>query len=189
MDLALGRWVFPAEESKGKTMPRVVYLNERALEITRRLCVLHPTGPLFRNEDGTPWNKHSTACAFGRLNVALGLRKMKELGVTSGPVKRFNRAGFKDAVMLTAARQAHVAAYKARRKAILKAARKQGKKYALYHFRHSWATRALQRGVDPLTVAILMGHQDPSTLAKVYQHLAHDPDFMRKAAAKAAMSA
>ncbi len=33
--------------------------------------------------------------------------------------------------------------------------------------RHSWATHALERGVDALTVVILMGHRDPSTLAKV----------------------
>jgi len=44
--------------------------------------------------------------------------------------------------------------------------------------RHSWATNALQKGVDPLTVAILMGHRDPSTLAKVYQHLALNPKHM-----------
>jgi integrase len=54
VDLVLGRWVFPAQESKGKRLPRVVYLNERALEITRRRCLMHPTGPIFRNDDGTP---------------------------------------------------------------------------------------------------------------------------------------
>jgi integrase len=39
-----GRWVFPAEESKGKEHPRVVYLNERALEITRRRMLRYPKG-------------------------------------------------------------------------------------------------------------------------------------------------
>jgi hypothetical protein len=34
-------------------------------------------------------------------------------------------------------------------------------------------------------VAILLGHTDPSTLAKVYQHLAHDPDFLRNAVKRA----
>jgi hypothetical protein len=43
----------------------------------------------------------------------------------------------------------------------------------------------LRRGVDPLTVAILLGDADPSTLGKVYQHLAHDPDFLGNAAKKA----
>jgi len=51
-------------------------------------------------------------------------------------------------------------------------------KYCLYHFRHTFATRKLQSGVDPLTVAELLGHADPSMLAKVYQHLSHDPKFM-----------
>jgi integrase len=43
--------------------------------------------------------------------------------------------------------------------------------YSLYALRHSWATRALMKGVDPLTVGILMGHKDPSMLSRVYQHL------------------
>jgi integrase len=32
---------------------------------------------------------------------------------------------------------------------------------------HSWATNALRAGANSLTVAILMGHQDPSTLSIV----------------------
>ncbi len=51
-------------------------------------------------------------------------------------------------------------------------------KYCLYHFRHTFATRKLQEGLDPLTVAELLGHSDPSMLAKVYQHLSHDPEHM-----------
>lgn len=55
---------------------------------------------------------------------------------------------------------------------------KPGFKFCLYHFRHSFATRQLQLGVDPLTVAELLGHSDPSMLARVYQHLSHDPQHM-----------
>ncbi len=58
-------------------------------------------------------------------------------------------------------------------------------KYSLYALRHSWATNALRSGMDALTVAILMGHSDPSTLSKVYQHLAHSPEHMLKQARKA----
>ncbi len=58
-------------------------------------------------------------------------------------------------------------------------------KYSLYLLRHSWATRALQSGLDALTVAVLMGHSDPSTLSKVYQHLAHNPDYLKSQAEKA----
>ena len=57
--------------------------------------------------------------------------------------------------------------------------------YSLYALRHSWATHALERGVDPLTVAILMGHRDPSMLAKVYQHLSLNPEHLRSQLEKA----
>jgi integrase len=113
---------------------------------------------------------------------------MKELGVGIEPVKRFKRSAYPDKEALATARKAHQANLTERRKALYKLARRYGKKYCFYNLRHSWATRALRRGVDPLTVAILMGHADPSTLTKVYQHLAHDPDFMAKAARKAAGS-
>jgi site-specific recombinase XerD len=64
--------------------------------------------------------------------------------------------------------------------------KKLGKKYCLYVIRHSWATHALARGVDALTVAILMGHRDPSTLARVYQHVSQNPEYLREAAKRAA---
>ena len=64
-------------------------------------------------------------------------------------------------------------------------ARKVTPRYSLYALRHSWATNALKRGVDPLTVALLMGHKDPSMLARVYQHLSHSPDHMRDQARRA----
>lgn len=64
--------------------------------------------------------------------------------------------------------------------------KRTGKSYCLYAFRHSFATHALQKGIDPLTVALLMGHKDPSTLSKVYQHLSLSPDHMLKQAKKAA---
>ena len=64
-------------------------------------------------------------------------------------------------------------------------ARKVAPRYSLYALRHSWATNALKRGVDSLTVALLMGHKDPSTLARVYQHLSHSPEHMRDQARRA----
>lgn len=186
VDPERGRWVFPTEESKGEARPRVVYLTPRALKVTRRLVVRHPEGPLFRNTGGNAWNRHSLSCVFGRLQVRLGLRRMKELGVTLEPVKRFRKSDFADKAALEAGRAEQEDRIYERRKALYKLARKHGRKYTLYHLRHSWATRALQRGVDPLTVATLMGHADPSMLAKVYAHLAQDPEYLQKAARKAA---
>lgn len=54
-----------------------------------------------------------------------------------------------------------------------------------YHFRHSYATDALRRGVDPITVAELMGHSDATMVSRVYQHLAKNVDYMRMAALRA----
>ncbi|MGM0487241.1 MAG: site-specific integrase [Planctomycetota bacterium] len=47
-----------------------------------------------------------------------------------------------------------------------------------YTFRHSFATRMLEKGLDPLTVAILFGHQNPAMLSVTCQHLAHNPKFL-----------
>jgi integrase len=58
-------------------------------------------------------------------------------------------------------------------------------RYSLYAFRHSFATHALERGVDSVTVAVLMGHTDPSMLAKVYQHLTQNPKFLLEQAKRA----
>ena len=60
-----------------------------------------------------------------------------------------------------------------------------GRKLCLYAMRHSFATNALKNGVDPVTVSVLMGHQDASMLSKVYQHLARDPEYLRKAVKRA----
>src|SRR5262245_3115075 len=66
VDLAMNRWRFPAEESKGKQFERVIYLTEQVVEITRRLMLKHPDGPLFRNCDGRPWHRHSVSNIFSR---------------------------------------------------------------------------------------------------------------------------
>jgi integrase len=47
VDLQHARWVFPASEAKSKNRPRIIYLTEPALEITQRLMLAHPAGPLF----------------------------------------------------------------------------------------------------------------------------------------------
>lgn len=50
-----------------------------------------------------------------------------------------------------------------------------GRKLCLYNFRHSFATRLLEEGVDSLIVAALLGHADLSMLGRVYAHLTQNP--------------
>lgn len=111
---------------KGKKLPRIIRLNERAEEIMQRLALKHPEGPIFRNNRGKPW----------------------------GAVRLANRC-----VDLTNELGFHVFAY---------------------IFRHTFCTDALLRGVDPVTVALLMGHKDGTMVMQVYNHLILHNDFLQE---------
>ncbi len=124
--------IFPADESKGETEPRVIYLTAEPKAILERLALENPAGPLFRNSRGRPWTKDAIKCRLTRISEKVGFR---------------------------------VIAYGAR---------------------HSFATQALTSGgVDPISVAHLMGHKDTSMVSRVYSHLAKNPDFLRQQAEKA----
>jgi integrase len=179
VDLQNQRWVFPKLESKTKQMTRVVYLTDAALTIARRLMVTYPTGPLFRNSRGEPWMNYAVQCAFRRVRARVGKEVMqaREISVADREI---------DALALSLARErksggrviSKTAAQlraEAKRKLTERRAIELAPRFSLYSMRHSWATRALQQGLDALTVAILMGHKDPGMLAKVYQHLSLNP--------------
>ncbi|MCE9608328.1 MAG: tyrosine-type recombinase/integrase [Planctomycetia bacterium] len=70
------RWVFPKEKSKGKKMQRVVYLNDEAFAICERHAALHPTGQMFRQQSGTPWDRNAVRCKFRRLKIQMGLKEL-----------------------------------------------------------------------------------------------------------------
>jgi integrase len=53
-----------------------------------------------------------------------------------------------------------------------------GAKFCAYSFRHGFGTRKLEEGLDHLTVAALMGHQDGSMLAKFYSHIGEREDYL-----------
>lgn len=189
VDLVNQRWIFPQKESKGKRAPRIVYLNDKALEITRKLMERNPSGPLFRNSDGVPWTTEAVNCGFGRLQVRMGRAEMQTQKLKIGddaiaaliPKLHPNRkARGRELKKSDAELRAE-----ARRKLTDRLASSLVSRHSLYAIRHSWATRALKSGLDGLTVAILMGHSDPSTLARVYQHLAHDPQHMLDQAKRA----
>ncbi len=125
--------IFPAEESKGESEARVVYLPPPAQRILNKLIADQPEGPVFRNSRGRPWTANAIKCATTRISKKVGFR---------------------------------VIAYGAR---------------------HSFATNALtQRGIDPVSLAHLMGHKDTAMVSRVYSHVAKNTDFLRKQAAKAA---
>jgi integrase len=58
-------------------------------------------------------------------------------------------------------------------------------KFFPYALRHTWITEALERGVDPVTLAILAGHKDTTMICRVDQHLARKPDHLKASLLKA----
>ena len=189
VDLEHARWVFPLQEAKGKAMPRIIYLSEHAVEVSRRLMKKWLSGPLFRNANGNPWNKDSVGCTFDRLQIKMGKEALKltnevldESSVTKFASKLAPKRTVRGVVVPKS--PADLLA-EARRKLTQRRARQLGPRYSLYALRHSWATNALKNGVDALTVAILMGHKDPSTLARTYQHLSHNPEHLLAQARRA----
>ena len=69
-----GVWVLEEHKTEGKTgEPRVIILTPAMVELTKRLIALHPSGPLFLNEDGKPWNRNAIRCRFRRVRQKLGL--------------------------------------------------------------------------------------------------------------------
>jgi integrase len=183
------RWVFPQDQAKGKKAPRIVYLVERAFDVTVRRVAANPTGPIFRNAQGRPWTPDAINCLFDRVQSRMGMVLLRErsLEPTVQQIQKFseslNRTCMRKGVEFqkTPAELRH----EAKKKLTGRIARSLVPRYSLYSLRHSWATNSLRRGVDPLTVAILMGHKDPSMLARVYQHLAHSPEHMLEQARKA----
>lgn len=67
--------------------------------------------------------------------------------------------------------------------------KKLGMKYRLYDFRHTFITNGLKNGVDPVTMANLVGHVDLKMIHEIYNHTMQDTNFMRKAAKRATSGA
>jgi integrase/recombinase XerD len=182
VNLDAGCWAFPVNEAKGRKYQRIVYLTDTALVITGRQMELHPRGPLFRNTDGLPWSPSALNCRFARLRLALGRKHLAESGLMPPKLKRLSKAQRSDLVI----REAHRESVIERQRQIARLAKRHVPRYSLYTFRHSWCTYALERGVDAVTVAVLMGHRDTTMISRVYSHLMQRRDHLRDAVRKAA---
>jgi integrase len=55
---------------------------------------------------------------------------------------------------------------------------KLGTRFAAYDLRHAFATRKLKEGVDPITVASLLGHKDATMLCKHYEGVSGDGEHL-----------
>ena len=69
-----GRLELPRDEAKGKKKWRIIHLTPKAEEIIKRLVGEQPTGPIFRNSEGRPWNPFSIDCLFKRFKDKLGVK-------------------------------------------------------------------------------------------------------------------
>ncbi|GAA4464079.1 tyrosine-type recombinase/integrase [Novipirellula rosea] len=66
--------IFPADESKGESEPRVIFLSPEPKAIVDRLVAERPEGPLFRNSQGNPWTKDAIKCRLNRMSKVIGFR-------------------------------------------------------------------------------------------------------------------
>jgi integrase len=162
VDLATGRWVFPIKLSKGRKVQRVVFLNDRALEVTRRLVLKHPSGPLLRNTGGVPWCASAVKCRFQQLCRTLGRRRLREQGLLPPIIPRLAASQRND----PEARRRHREQVLERRKRVNELAWGHGTRLNLYAFRHSLITESLVNGLDAVTVSVLAGHRDTSMISR-----------------------
>jgi len=183
LELAHRRAVFPEAESKGKKKKRVIYFNAEALAIVTRLAGHYPDGPLFRNSDGERWGKNNVACRFARIRQRLcGKIALTKLQLAAFVTELKNRKPNKLVNGREVAKTSADLQREARRK--LRAKLVTGPKFCLYHLRHTWMTRLLKSGVDPITVATLAGHNDVTMLARIYAHIQNDTEHLQKALGK-----
>jgi integrase len=180
-DLDNARWVFPVQLSKGKRIQRTIYLNDRALEITRRLVQEHPSGPLLRTTTGTAWCASSVKCRFQKLQLALGRKRLKEGGLLPPKIPRLTKSLRQDPTV----RREHERKVLERRRQVNGLARQHGIRLNLYSFRHTFVTEALVTGVDAVTVSVLAGHRDTAMISRHYAHLTQRLAHLREAAKRA----
>jgi site-specific recombinase XerD len=184
-----GRIELPPQKAKGKKRWRFIYLTPIAEEIVRRLLERRPSGLLFRNADGKPWDAQNFNNRFCRLQHRLGREELRRQGFKLDPVvvqqfaKTLNPS--KKVRGKTVPKGEKELLCEARKKLTIKRAAKLGTKYALTAIRHSYCQRLLEAGVDSVTVAALMGHVDSVMVSRVYSHMGQATDHLRTALLRA----
>ena len=192
VDHTNSRIVFPVSEEKMERAPRIIYLNASARGIVERRMTAGGKN-VFSNTAGAAWTTESVNCAFISLQIRLGMASIKEKGlaVSDDEVREFAATLQPQRKVRgkTVAKTERELLNEARRKLIYKLACLHASKVCLTNFRHTWCHNALTSGLDALTVSMLMGHADPSMVARVYSHLNHAPDYLLKAVERAGRKA
>lgn len=73
---AIGAWVLSDHKTERLGRKRVIYLTPQLVEMTKRLSIEFPVGPMFRNRCGRPWTLKTLDTAFQRLRKRLGLKQV-----------------------------------------------------------------------------------------------------------------
>lgn len=74
VDLDRGVWILAEHKTRKKTdKPRLIYLTQAMVDLSRELMQQAPAGPLFRNSKGKPWSANAVRCRMRRLREKLSL--------------------------------------------------------------------------------------------------------------------
>lgn len=73
-------FTLPILKSKGQQRSRAIVVPDELLPMVQKLIEENPTGALFRNRKGQPWNRNSIRCRFRRLKKKL---EMPDLTATT----------------------------------------------------------------------------------------------------------
>lgn len=153
---------------------------------SRRLLAEYPTGELFRNRYNRPWKSEAVNCCFDRIQSRMGKAILKEGGKdpSEKQIAKFinTLASTKREKGVVLDTRPDELRQEAKEKLFKRMASKVAPRYSLHALRHSWATNALKRGIDPLTVALLMAQGSTAAGSCLPAHVAQPGTHARPSA-------